>query len=209
MPLLRSDPELLAAFREGRRAALETVYRHYARAIDIYLRGLAKHANVAELSRADCVKDLLQETFVHAFSQSARDTYDGIRDFLPYLKTIARHCFVDFLRKRKYELPLHWDETADTLGEPDVADDAYEPEVVATLRAYLRDLDPQLKRVYEQRFEQGLSQEAACVKLGLSRRSLRTQEEHLRRGLRKALLMAGLMRGRGTFPVGALQPSRE
>jgi hypothetical protein len=39
----------------------------------------------------------------------------------------------------------------------------------------------------------GVSQDAACLKLGISRRTLRTGEDRLRTGLRKALQLAGLL----------------
>src|SRR5262245_30045393 len=91
MPLLRSDPELLSAFRDGRRPALELVYREYVRAIDVYLRALARHAGAVEFAQASAIQDLLQETFIRAFSCSARRCYDETRDFAPYLKTIARN----------------------------------------------------------------------------------------------------------------------
>jgi DNA-directed RNA polymerase specialized sigma24 family protein len=64
---------------------------------------------------------------------------------------------------------------------------------VAVLESYLQELADPEKRVYEARFVLGRSQESACVALGLSRRSLRTAENRLRKGLRKALFMAGVL----------------
>jgi RNA polymerase sigma factor (sigma-70 family) len=208
MPLFRDSPELLVAFREGRREALETVYRHYVRPLDSYFRALARWAGSAELAQPSVVQDLLQEAFIRAFSDSARHGYDGMREFLPYLRTIARNCFIDQLRKRRHEIPLATDEPPLALEEPPRTDDEYEPEVLAALEAYLRDLPPALKGVYEQRFVLGRSQETACDNLGISRRTLRTHEEHLRRGLRKALRMAGLLRDKRSIAVGELAGSR-
>jgi hypothetical protein len=48
--------------------------------------------------------------------------------------------------------------------------------------------------VYRQRFVLGHSQDEASAALGLSRRQLRTAEQRLRNGLRRALLLAGLLR---------------
>ena len=209
MPLLRNDPELLQAFRAGKRAALETVYRHYARALDGYFRGLAHWAGAPELSQPSVVQDLLQEAFIWAFSAPARQAYDGHRDFSPYLRTIARNCFIDALRKRRNEVPLTLGEPPLTLEDVAVGDDEFDPKVLAALEAYVRDLSPPLRGVYEQRFVLGLSQEAACEKLGVSRRSLRTLEEHLRRGLRKALLVAGLLHDGPRLVVNTLETSRQ
>ena len=208
MPLLRNDPELLSAFRAGERYALERVYRHYVRQLDGYFRGLCRSVSFADFSHPSAVQDLLQETFIRAFSASARDAYDGVRDFLPYLRVIARNCFIDALRKQKSEIPLALEDPCAQL-EGAAPEGDFEPEVLATLDTYLRDLAPVLRGVYETRFVFGLSQEVACEKLGLSRRSLRTHEEHLRRGLRRALVFAGLLQREPAIGFGALQTSRE
>ena len=191
MPLFHDVPGLLAAFREGRPDALSTVYRHYVRSVDGYLRALARRAGMPDLCQASAIADLLQEVFVRAFSPSARLAYDGLRDFGPYLNTIARNCFIDTLRKRKVEVPLGIEELE--AGDAASGLDDYDPKVVAVLEAYLRDLSTPEKRVYEMRFVDGRSQEAACEALGMSRRSLRTSEERLRKGLRKALFRAGFL----------------
>jgi RNA polymerase sigma factor (sigma-70 family) len=207
MPLFQDVPGLLVAFREGKPEALSTVYRHYVRSVDGYLRALARRAGTPDLCQASAVADLLQEVFIRVFSPSARLAYDGLRDFGPYLNTIARNCFIDTLRKRRIEVPLgiedlHADESAG-----DGLDD-YDPKVVAVLESYLQRLSNPEKRVYEARFVLGRSQEAACETLGLSRRSLRTAEHRLRKGLRKALFMAGVLHETRSFSGGAREGGR-
>jgi RNA polymerase sigma factor (sigma-70 family) len=192
MPLFHDVPGLLVAFREGKSEALSTVYRHYVRAVDGYLRALARRAGTPDLCQASAIADLLQEVFIRAFSPSARLAYDGLRDFGPYLNTIARNCFIDTLRKRRIEVPLGIEDLEAGPASASGLDD-YDPKVVAVLEAYLRNLSAPEKRVYELRFVEGRSQEAACEALGMSRRSLRTSEERLRKGLRKALFMAGIL----------------
>jgi RNA polymerase sigma factor (sigma-70 family) len=207
MPLFRNAPELLVAFREGKPDALERVYRFYVRSLDMYCRALARFAGAPELAQPSAIADLLQEVFVRAFSPAARTGYDGLRDFSPYLHRIARNSFVDALRKRKKEVllgPADLPLTAE--GGP--GDDGYDPKVVAVLEAYLRELPADLKSVYEQRFVVGSSQEEACKALGVSRRHLRTAEDHLRRGLRKALLLAGVLHSGPGLAIGSLQTSR-
>lgn len=193
MPLFRENPELLLPFREGQPRALETVYRYYVRPTDSYLRALARFARAPELAQASAIADLLQEVFVRAFSPHARASYDGLREFSPYLNTIARNCFMDALRKRRKEaLPLGDQEPCLALEDAEPSQ-IYDPQILAVLRAYLSDLPPELRGVYEQRFVLGVSQEAACETLGISRRTLRTGEDRLRTGLRKALQLAGLL----------------
>ena len=184
-------PELIGAFRQGDRAALEQVYRHYVRHIDAYLRTLCNAAERRGIRRC-IVPDLLQEVFIRAFSNRARAAYDANRDYGPYLRTIARNCFIDALRADGREV-LHgdtqWPEAPADFIE---TDGNFEPKVLAILDAYLSALPVGLRRVYEQRYVLGRSQVAACLELGLTRRSLRTSEEHLKRGLRKALCASGI-----------------
>jgi len=187
MTLFRHKPALLSAFRRGDREALETVYRHYGRSIEVHLRLLARRSGARELAQAGVVEDLLQEAFLRAFSAPAREAYDGVREFGPYLKAIARNCFVDLLRTRRHERRLLCAESFVSVDQIQANDELPNTRLVL-LEDYLTSLPPALRGVYEKRFEQGLSQGDACRMLALSRRSLRTLEEHLRRGFRKALV---------------------
>lgn len=190
MPLLRADPLLLAAFRAGDRRALDSVYRSYVPGVDAYFRSLARSTGSGQFLQL-AMQDLLQEAFIRAFSPASRRAYDASRDFLPYLKTIARNCFIDAIRKRRSERPPV---EAFVFGSAELTcGETYDVEVLAALEAYLSELPTALKGVYEQRFVLGRSQVVACDALGLSRRTLRTREDRLRRGLRKTLQLAGLL----------------
>jgi RNA polymerase sigma factor (sigma-70 family) len=214
MSVFRTQPRLLEAFREGHHAALETVYRSYARPIDRYLRALARMTGSLELTQASWIADLLQEVFIRAFSTAGRRGYDGVRDYAPYLTTIARNCFVDAQRARGREVPTSPDDL--TVALEALADDAdgwCEPKTLAVLNAYIDGLDAAVRGVYEQRFVLGRSQEEASTALGLTRRAIRTAENHLRRGLRKALSRAGIslneLQAAGTdVPIGIAASTR-
>ncbi|HMF39571.1 MAG TPA: RNA polymerase sigma factor [Polyangia bacterium] len=195
MTLFLGDPGLLAAFRQGRREALERVYRTYVRAVEQYLRALARHTGEAEVGQASAIADLIQEVFVRAFSETARRGYDGIREFAPYLTTIARNCFFDALRARGRETLKNPEEIAliVNLDEAIVEPEGWcDPKMLAVLNDYLAALPASLARVHQQRFLLGRSQREACDALGISRRQLRTAEQHLVGGLRKALVRAGI-----------------
>jgi hypothetical protein len=58
--LLQDDREFLAAFREGRRDALERVYRQYVRVVDGYVRALARTTGDPEMAQRSAVADLVQ-----------------------------------------------------------------------------------------------------------------------------------------------------
>ncbi|HWA73973.1 MAG TPA: RNA polymerase sigma factor [Polyangiaceae bacterium] len=195
MSFFEENPELLAPFRAGRRDALEKVYRAHVRGVECYVHSLSRSAGTRELVQLGALGDLLQEVFIRAFSPSSRQAYDGVRDYRRYLSAIARNCFIDALRARGREVLKAPEELGldvdDTNAEPEFF---CEPRVRAVLSVYLDELPPALEGVYQQRFVLGRSQEDASDALGLSRRQLRTAEEHLRTGLRRALLQAGVFR---------------
>ena len=193
-----NNPELVAPFRAGEREALEKVYRAHVRGVERYMHSLSRRAGGWELVQTAALADLLQDIFIRAFSVQARQAYDGVRDYQRYLNTIAYHCFIDVLRSRGREVF----KATEDLGPDDIPscdpEPCSDPRVRLVLTEYLARLPPQLKGVYEQRFVLGRSQHEASSALRLTRRQLRTAEEHLRSGLRRALQSAGVSAGRGT-----------
>lgn len=208
MPVFYEQPELLQAFRRGERRAMERVYRFYVRQVEVYLRSLARQTSARELAQPSALADLLQDTFIHAFNEQARDSFDGLREYGPYLRTIARNCFIDMLRKRRREVLQTPEDLSVAISVDAHSDVVYEPRVVAVLKDYLENLPHALVGVYEQRFVLGRSQQAVCDALGLSRRNLRTRENHLRRGLKKALVHAGIYQTAGALGTTLLPASR-
>lgn len=196
MPIFQGQTQLLEAFRRGERWALEHVYRAHVRMLDGYLRTLARAGNARELGQASAIADSLQEVFIRAFSGGARAAYDGTRPYAPYLRKIAKNLFIDQLRAQGRVLELSVatlpdaSEAVPLEGEPSA-----DPLVATVLSAYLAALPPPLLGVYEQRFVLGNSQETACSQLGITRRRLRTDEERLKSGLRRALVSHGILRG--------------
>jgi DNA-directed RNA polymerase specialized sigma24 family protein len=161
MPVFRNDPELLAAFREGRRDALECVYRTYAPSVGRLVRALARaHARGGELARVNAVTDIFQEVFMRAFSPTSRQAYDGHRDFGPYLMAVARHCFIDALRAQGHEVPRSPHELSrDMDGPSEEPGDGLDPKILRVLTAYVAALPEDVAGVYEQRFVLGHSQD--------------------------------------------------
>lgn len=210
MSFFETHPELLRPFQEGRREVLERLYRSHVRSVERYLYALARASAAPMLVQRNALADLLQEVFIRALSPTARASFDGSRPFGPYLRAIARNCFIDALRAHGRD-PL----SAADGPLPDIDAEGGEPEfqvepaVQGVLTEYLGALSDRLRGVYEQRFVLGNSQEIACKALGLSRRQLRTEEERLRLGLRKALNRASLLHDGGpTESLKILRPSR-
>jgi len=193
MSIFGDRPALLLSFRQGDRAALEAVYRGCVRSVERYLRALARRSGAHDFDQPSAIADLLQEVFIRAFSAAGRKGYDGVRDYMPYLMTIARNCFVDYQRARGREVPTDAEQLSMAVDDRASVDSGWcEPKAAAVIAAFIRDLAPHLKGVYEQRFVLGRSQAVASSELGLSRRALRTGENQLRMGLRKALARAGI-----------------
>jgi RNA polymerase sigma factor (sigma-70 family) len=188
----REHPELLAGFREGRREVLERVYRAYVLLVERYLRALAYRGGNPDLAQPAALCDLLQETFVRAFAPEARRRYDGVRLYGAYLATIAHHSFVDALRLLGRETPEEPEVLSRGLDEIVPPEEIRDVKLLGVLNAFLGELPAQLRELCEQRFVLGRSQEEVSAALGLSRGTLRTDEQRLRRGLRKALRKAGI-----------------
>jgi RNA polymerase sigma-70 factor (ECF subfamily) len=189
--LFVDKPELLRAFRAGERDALTAVYWGYVDAVAQVVRHgarLTADAAVSGAPRGDWA-DLVQETFSRAFSERARLAYDGLRPYRPYLLTICRNLLADHARKRGRELPSDFDGEAleAAAGSSEDAGEALPPAQLAVVERYLAGLDARLAGVYQQRYITGATQEEAARALGLTRQRVRTLEDKLRRGLRRAL----------------------
>jgi RNA polymerase sigma factor (sigma-70 family) len=196
MSIFRGKAELLSRFRRGDRDALEEVYRAYVDKVSKIVRfGFRLPQGGAVVPgfgwRDDEIADIVQEVFARSFSHSARASYDGERDYAPYLYAVARNVLTDRARRVGRELPMAWSELA-RVREEDLAaneDESSWPDAatIAAVRAYIDGLDESLKHVHEVRYVLGLSQREASEKLGISRQMLRTLEARLRDGLRQRL----------------------
>jgi RNA polymerase sigma-70 factor, ECF subfamily len=186
MTVFRDRPDLLGAFRDGRRHALEAVYWHYIDTIEKLARRELLRMLPARVRQE--LADLVQEIFTRAFTERARLGYDGIRDYGPYLSTLARNIIVDWARRQGRELPSEAPPEEAAVEEPPEAD-------AATLRVvtdYVAALPPELAAVHQQRNVLARSQEEAAAALRISRQQLRTREKRLRDGLARALAAAGI-----------------
>lgn len=188
---------LLEGFRAGESSALRDVYRRHAADVAKQLRfgfsfesrGRA-HRFVGYGSAFD-LQDALHETFRRAFEPRARQGYDGIRPYGPYLRTIARNVVLKTFRNREISFPPVGDD--DEGGKAPVTawgDDGPSPEqsvasaqVQALVKDFLGTLDPQSRRLLEVRFIDGKSQRDAADLLGLGRQQVRSREAKLRAAL--------------------------
>src|SRR6476660_8486842 len=93
--------ELLDGFRAGNRATLAVVYRRYANDLATFLyRGFTfaskgKTIRFSGWTQPYDLDNALQETFIRAFAESARLSYDPSRSYRNYLFAIARNFVID------------------------------------------------------------------------------------------------------------------
>ena len=89
----KSDSDLMIAFRGGEESAFTQLVDRHSRALVNYFYHLCRH-NHAQ------AEDMAQEVFVRVYLH--RKDYRPIAKFTTYLYKIARHCWIDYLRKNKH-----------------------------------------------------------------------------------------------------------
>lgn len=187
--LLSGDRELREAFRRGTSAALERVYRAYAPEVGTYLaqvftvRGRGGQHGLGPLD----LDSVVQETFLRAFKPDNRLAYDGIRPYRGMLFSMAHATAIDWMRAQgklaSQSVPL---ETAPEVGQLRMEDRspeerALESELRAVVGEFLERCDAADRSLVEARFVDGLSQEQAAAKLGLTRGEVRWREKRIKK----------------------------
>src|SRR5262252_8510520 len=149
MPVFASDRALLDAFRRGDREALATVYFHYVDDIAAIVRhGFsvpATGARVHGVSDEQAQRDVVQEVFARAFAARARDAYDGVRPYGPYLRRIARNLMIDRARAEGHTVAL--DDDIEIAVEPEPAEDAEWIVLRGETATYVAGLPAQLQKL--------------------------------------------------------------
>jgi RNA polymerase sigma-70 factor, ECF subfamily len=213
LSIFDENRELLEGFRRGERGALVAVYEHYVDDVALLVRrGFSMQAQDGRLHvpgapDIDAEHELIQETFVKAFSYRAREAYDGVRPYRPFLLRIAKNSMIDRFRVHRRETsydggagdidalladnaPLAAGGDADGWpGAP--ASDLDTKRLVEATREFVASLPPQARALVRARFEDELSQDAAAEALGCSRRRVRTLEARVQRELRRYLRRRG------------------
>jgi RNA polymerase sigma factor (sigma-70 family) len=201
-------PDLLLQFRQGESSALERVYWAYVERVTRIVQAVANGYTAVGDERVRFGRmelgDLVQEIFVRAFSPESRRRYDGDRPYGPYLGQIARNVVADHWRASRRQVVLDVAPLLDALSvESDAIGRAPErwadQETIAVVERYLASLEPDILRVHEALYVQGLSQRDAAAALGLGRQAVRGIEARLRAGLRRELERTGQVADQGAL----------
>jgi RNA polymerase sigma factor (sigma-70 family) len=210
--LLVEDRTLLDAFRRGESKAIARVYHAYVDQVAGILRkgfsfmsgGQAIHfkgfANAWDLECA------VQDAFISAFSENARQAYDGINPFGPYLLTIARNRVISQLRSDMREYRRR---TALSAEPPKEDPESPEQEV---MRAELEELVAEFERsltgdqasFFQRRYREDHNLLEAARLLGLTRMRARTLDKKVRQAFTRFLQERGYVYGSGGSGAGGL-----
>ncbi len=146
------------------RAAQQGCAQAYVRLLNDIAASLRQVA-AADLKRfglqASDAEDVVQETLLAIHLK--RHTWQADRPFLPWLRAIARHKALDFVRRRgrKAEVPV--DEVAETLPAPATA-----PDLGAPLERFLGELPQRQRQVVQSLAVEGASVPETALKLNMT-----------------------------------------
>ncbi|MEE8409428.1 MAG: sigma-70 family RNA polymerase sigma factor [Myxococcota bacterium] len=222
MSLLVDDRDLLRKFRSGDPAALRRVFEHYARDIIILLRrgfgfqAQGRRVRFQGYRETFDLEDVLQEVFRRAFSDNARNAYDGLRPYKAYLGAITRNVVINTFQANARRLERYGYEevegTADTEDRSAADDllaspppeptgrpvhDAETSELRRLVGEYRSTLNQREARVFGLRFEDGLSHTAITEQLGLSPSKIKSTETRIRQGLLRFMHRHGYLKHHG------------
>jgi RNA polymerase sigma factor (sigma-70 family) len=189
---------LLQRFREGHPDALADVYRRHAGPLARMLRAAAYRGRGFAVLRSQIeLENAVLEVFARAFEPRARLVYDGIRPYEHFLMGIARNYLLEMSRTREHASGLNpnVEELQAALEHgSDVHQEAEDREVETLLEEFRRDITEEERRIYALRFTDGLAQETAAEKLGMTRIQLRRREFALKKRLLGWLKERGYLR---------------
>jgi RNA polymerase sigma factor (sigma-70 family) len=197
------DQERLRRFREGAPEVLGEVYRAHAEPLARALRSLAfRGRGFAHLQGALEVENTVLETFARAFEPRTRLAYDGVRPYAQFLIGIARNVVLEQSRTREVVAGLgpqdegstvDWELGAVSSTGESLEQQLEDQEMEALLVNFKQGLSPEERELFELRFTEGLAQESAAERVGLTRIQVRRREKGLKQRLLEFLQARGYL----------------
>ncbi len=208
MSILLENSNLLDGYRRGETLVFESIFKTYGNEVLTLVRlgfsaSSPKSYTVSGVTDYALQCDMVQETFLRAFSQSARSGYDGQSPFRPYLLRITKNLMIDHLRKQK----SHKNDIGSQNGGIDLDDilldnsafpeenpseQAHKTRQELATKEFVTQLEPRAKAFFALRYQQGLAQDKVAQQMEISRRQVRSLENLLRRHLKKYLISNNL-----------------
>jgi RNA polymerase sigma-70 factor (ECF subfamily) len=197
------DQERLRRFREGAPEVLGEVYRAHAEPLARALRAVAfRGRGFAHLQGALEVENTVLETFARAFEPRTRLAYDGVRPYAQFLMGIARNVVLEQSRSREVVAglgpqdegsTLDWESGAISGGQESLEQQLEDQEVEGLLKDFKEGLSSEERQLFELRFTEGLAQESAAERVGLTRIQVRRREKGLKQRLLEYLQARGYL----------------
>jgi RNA polymerase sigma factor (sigma-70 family) len=214
---LAKNKRLLDAFKQGERAAMDVVYRHYLPGVTSFLRkGFTfrsgkGHFYFKGIQDPNDLKSAVQEVFRRAFEAKARNSYNGINSFTNWVLAIARNMVINQFRNREIAFSEYISPT-DERGHLAVMDDEVTEEFSGVLysqqslrqdsqvehgelkrllESFMGELSDHDRELLVYRFAEGKGQEETADLLKSTRMKVRTAEAKLRSRLRAFLRHSG------------------
>ncbi|ATB30478.1 DNA-directed RNA polymerase sigma-70 factor [Melittangium boletus DSM 14713] len=194
------DARTLQAFRDGDPETMGRVYRAHAEGLARMLRGMAWRTRGGGPFRGALeVENAVLETFARAFEPRTRLAYDGLRPYQHFLMGIARNVLLEQARQREVAVGLEPFEEVGEMAAEEAAGSAgvlEDQEVEGLLASFKDGLSPEERRLFEMRFgEEGVAQESAAERLGMTRIQVRRRELGLKTRLLEFLQSRGYLEG--------------
>ena len=212
---LKGNSDKLEAFRAGDRQLLGEIYRAYVDDVEAMLRrGFSfssgdKAVRFRGFDEPFRLQEAVQESFVHAFREGARQAYDGQRAYRPYLMQIVRNRLIDRFRSEQVENRLFvnlgdvkYDEEseAEAMDRLSGAPPEVSPEIESlrnqigdVLEAFVEEQDEADQKVIRMYLLGELTQHAMADELGESRNDVRKRIRQLRARLLRKLKSEGII----------------
>lgn len=206
MTLFVDRRELLAPFRAGERRALEETYVFYAPTVASFLsRGFTFHSGgvlrrFRGYRQPFDLDNALAETFVRAFREPARLSYDGLNPYKSYLLAISRNLVIDELRGKEVSMTALSDDQGhgpleELVEEPRAEEDLLAKELAGLVSRFVGRLRDRDQTFFRARFEESKTQVEAGLEAGLSHMQARTLEKRLRSRFLGFLHSSGYLEG--------------
>jgi RNA polymerase sigma factor (sigma-70 family) len=211
---LQGHPDRIEAFRRGDRETLAALYRAHVGEVEQLLRrgftfqSRGQSVRFRGYDEPFRLQEAIQDGFMHAFRQQAREAYDGEQPYLPFLLTIVRNNTLDRVRREQTEARyiVHAESLRVREGEGQAveqlgASGAHESPEIGALQAELRgllgrfveELDALDGALVRGHLLGELSQQQIADELGESRNDVRKRLKLLRERLLRFLKAEGFI----------------
>lgn len=204
----KNNPDKVVLFKSADRETFTWVYRTYVDEVAKMLTGgftfnsKGDRVRFAGYRRPYQLQEAIQETFLKAFGESARRSYDGTRPYAPYLMQIAKNVVIDGFRKESLDRSLFVmighlvyeneteEEAIGRLGQQHAEspeDLAAKNQIHVLVRVFVDELGPEDQQIVNEHLAGDASQSEIAELMGVDRNEIRRRIKSIREGLLKHL----------------------